>query len=270
MTTETERLTKSELQKLWWRYMWWYNSSASFERFHAMGIIYSLLPLWNKYYDKAKKFTAMKLHTHFYNTEMQTGALIHGITVGLEEQKALGKDVSDDLIRTNKVGLMGPIAGIGDSILVGVIIPILLSIAISLSTGGNALGPLFYIVVYAALIIVGSKYLFDKGYTLGVDAVTTLIGEKAKRVIDAIILLGVTIMGGMAASYVALTTKISYGSGVETRLVQDALDGIFPKLLPLLLVLGIWGLMAKRKVSPLVMTIILFVFSFVAAYFNLI
>ncbi len=99
-----------------------------------MGIVYSLIPLWNKYYDKAKKFAAMKRHTHFYNTEMQVGALIQGITVGLEEQKALGKDVSDDVIRANKVGLMGPIAGIGDSILVGVIIPILLSIAISLSS----------------------------------------------------------------------------------------------------------------------------------------
>jgi len=226
--------------------------------------------LWDKYYDKANKFAAMKRHTHFYNTEMQTGAIIHGITVGLEEQKALGKDVSDDVIRANKVGLMGPIAGIGDSILVGVIIPILLSIAISLSTGGSVVGPFFYIVAYTALIVFGSKFLFDKGYTLGVDAVKTLVGEKAKKIVNAIILLGVTIMGGMAASYVGFATKISYSSGSETKMIQDTLDGIFPKLLPLLLVLGIWGLMAKKKVSPLTMTIVLFVFSFIAAYFNII
>ncbi|NMB60845.1 MAG: PTS system mannose/fructose/sorbose family transporter subunit IID [Chloroflexi bacterium] len=270
MAAKNERLTKPELTKLWWRYMWWYNSSASFERFHAMGIVYSLIPLWDKYYDKAKKFAAMKRHTHFYNTEMQVGALIQGITVGLEEQKALGKDVSDDVIRANKVGLMGPIAGIGDSILVGVIIPILLSIAISLSSGGSVVGPLFYIATFVALIVLGSKFLFDRGYTLGVDAVKTLIGDKAKKVVDAIILLGVTIMGGMAASYVGFTTKISFGSGEEIRLLQDTLDGIFPKLLPLLLVLSIWALMAKKKVSPLIMTIILAVFAFVAAFFKII
>ncbi len=266
----SEKLSKQELKKLWWRYMWSYNSSASFERFHAMGIVYSLIPLFDKYYKKEEKFEAMKRHTHFYNTEMQVGALIQGITVGLEEQKALGEDVSGDVIRANKVGLMGPIAGIGDSILVGVIIPILLSIAISLSAGGSVVGPLFYIAAYLALVLLGSKYLFDKGYILGVDAAKIIVGEKATKIVNAIILLGVTIMGGMAASYVGLTTKITFGSGEETRMLQDILDGIFPKLLPLLLVLGVWGLMTKKKVSPLTMTLILAAFSFIAAYLNII
>ena len=266
----SEKLSKQELKKLWWRYMWSYNSSASFERFHAMGIVYSLIPLFDKYYKKEEKFEAMKRHTHFYNTEMQVGALIQGITVGLEEQKALGEDVSGDVIRANTVGLMGPIAGIGDSILVGVIIPILLSIAISLSAGGSVLGPLFYIAAYLALVLLGSKYLFEKGYILGVDAAKIIVGEKATKIVNAIILLGVTIMGGMAASYVGLTTKITFGSGEETRMLQDILDGIFPKLLPLLLVLGVWGLMTKKKVSPLTMTLILAVFSFIAAYLNII
>jgi mannose/fructose/N-acetylgalactosamine-specific phosphotransferase system component IID len=270
MADKKERLSKVELRKLWQRYMWFYNSSASFERFHAMGIVYSLIPLFNKYYKKEEKFEAMKRHTHFYNTEMQVGSLVQGITVGLEEQKALGEDVSGDVIKANKVGLMGPIAGIGDSLLVGVIIPILLSIAISFSTGGNVIGPLFYIFAYLALIVFGSKFLFDKGYQLGVDAVKLIIGEKATKIVNAIILLGVTIMGGMAASYVSLSTKLAFSSGEETKLLQDVLDGIFPKLLPLLLVLGIWGLMAKKKVSPLVMTIVLAVFAFVLAFFNII
>lgn len=270
MSAEKERLSKSELTNLWRKYMWFYNSSASYERFHAMGIVYSLIPLFDKYYKKEEKFEAMKRHTTFYNTEMQVGSLIHGITVGLEEQKALGKDVSDDVIKANKIGLMGPIAGIGDSILVGVIIPILLSIAISLSSGGSVIGPLFYIITYLALVVFGSKYLFGEGYKLGIDAVSTFMGEKANKVVEAIVLLGVMIMGGMSASYVGLTTKLAFTSGEETKFLQDILDGIFPKLLPLLLVLGVWGLMSKKKVSPLTMTIILAVFSFVAAFFNII
>jgi len=267
MEAKPEGLTKQELRKLWWRYMWSYNSSASFERFHAMGIVYSLIPLWDKYYDKAKKFEAMKRHTIFYNTEMQVGALIHGIVVGMEEQKALGKDVSDDVIRTTKVGLMGPIAGIGDSVWVGVIIPILLAIAIALSAGGSVLGPLFYIIVYTGLVVFGSKYLFDRGYVLGIDAVKDIIGEKATKVVKSILLLGVIIMGGMAASYVGLATKLTLAGGQK---VQDILDGLFPKLLPLLLVLGIWGLMAKLKISPLWMVIIIAILAFIAAYFKII
>jgi D-glucosaminate PTS system EIID component len=267
MATEKTGLTKQELNKLWWRYMWSYNSSASFERFHAMGIVYSLLPLWHKYYDKAKQFEAMKRHTIFYNTEMQVGAVVQGIVVGLEEQKALGKEVDDDVIRSTKVGLMGPIAGIGDSIWVGVVIPILLSIAIALAAGGNAIGPLFYIVAYFALTLFGSKYLFDQGYRLGVGAVQEILGERAKKIVASILVLGVMVMGGVAASYVSLSTTLTLGSGQK---IQDALDGIFPKLLPLLLVLGVWGLMAKKKVSPLLMVLVLAVLSFVAAYFKII
>jgi len=267
MATEKAGLTKQELNKLWWRYMWSYNSSASYERFHAMGIVYSLLPLWHKYYDKAKQFEAMKRHTIFYNTEMQVGSIVQGIVVGLEEQKALGKEVDDDVIRSTKVGLMGPLAGIGDSIWVGVVIPILLSIAVALSAGGNVIGPLFYVVAYLALTLFGSKYLFDQGYRMGVGAVQEILGEKAQKVVTSVLVLGVIVMGGVAASYVSLSTPLALGSGQK---VQDIFDGILPHLLPLLLVLGVWALMAKKKVSPLVMVLILAAFSFIAAFFKII
>lgn len=265
-------LTKAELNKLWMRYMWFYNSSGSFERFHAMGIVYSLLPLFNKYYkgNEDVKFAAMKRHTTFFNTEMQVGSLIQGITVGLEEQKALGGEVSDDVIVANKVGLMGPIAGIGDSLWVGVVIPIILSIALALSSGGSAIGPIFYIIVYVGLVLLGSHYLFNQGYHLGIDAVKTVIGAKATRVVNSVILFGTMIMGGLAASYISLTLKLVLGSGKDARPIQDILNGIFPKMIPLLLVLAIWGLMSRFKISPLVMTLCMFVLAFVLALFHII
>ena len=272
MAEKNEKMTKKELNKLWNRYMWSYNSSASFERFHAIGWVYSLIPMFKKYYGEKKTeiIEAMKRHSEFFNTEAQLGSLIFGITVGLEEQKALGKDVDGEVVKATKVGLMGPVAGVGDSMIPGMLIPILLSIGMALSGGGSALGALFYIVVYTAIIVFGSKFLFMRGYNMGLKSIDLIIGEKASRLRDAIILLGVVVMGGVAASYVGFSTKVQFASGNEMRALQDLLDGIFPKLIPLALVLISWLLMAKKKISPLAMTLILAALAFVCALFNII
>lgn len=272
MTENKEKLTKKELNQLWNRYMWSYNSSASFERFHAIGWVYSLFPLFKKYYNnkKSELIEAMKRHSVFFNTEAQLGSLIFGIIVALEEQKAMGKDIDEEVIKATKLGLMGPVAGVGDSMIPGVLIPILLSIAMALSVGGSIVGPIFYIVSYTGIVIFCSKFLFLRGYKLGFDSIDLIIGEKAGKLRDAIIMLGVVVMGGVAASYVELSTKLQFASGKEMRPLQGMLDGIFPKLLPLALVLTVWALMSKKKISPLLMIMILVAFSFVCAFFKII
>ena len=91
----------------------------------------------------------MNTYTAFFNTEPQVGSIIVGVTAGLEEARANGNEgVDAETINGLRAGLMGPIAGIGDSLLVGTLIPILLGIALGLSTGGSIIGPLFYINRY--------------------------------------------------------------------------------------------------------------------------
>jgi mannose/fructose/N-acetylgalactosamine-specific phosphotransferase system component IID len=265
MAGSQEKLTKKELTGLWNRYMWFYNSQGNYTRFHGIGYVFSLIPLFKKYYDKEGQIERMKVQSGFFNTEMQLGSLLFGITVGLEEQKALGNDVEDGVITGTKIGLMGPLAGIGDSMIPGMLIPILLSIAIGLSSSGSIAGPIFYIVAYTAIIVFGSRFLFFKGYNLGVDSIHLLMGEKSARIRDAIILLGVTVMGAVAASYVSLSTILELPSGEEKVPLQGLLDGIFPKLLPLLLVIGLWLLLSKKKLSPLVLTVLLMACSFIFA-----
>lgn len=145
---------------------------------------------------------------------------------------------------------MGPIAGIGDSMIPGMLIPILLSIGMALAAGGNILGPLFYTVAWLAIIIPGSWFLFLKGYQMGSGSVEMLVSSKSTRLREALSLLGVFVMGGVAASYVKLGTGLEFitRDGVNIH-VQQMLDGIFPQLLPLAVVLGTWYLMAKRGVS---------------------
>ena len=72
------------------------------------------------------------------------------MTAGLEEAKANGEDIDGEMINGIRAGLMGPVAGIGDSLLVGTLIPILLGVALGLSSGGSPLGAIFYICVLFA------------------------------------------------------------------------------------------------------------------------
>lgn len=169
------------------------------------------------------------------------------------------------MIRSTKLSLMGPMAGIGDALNPGLIIPLLLSIAITLSNGGSLLGVVFYAVAYNAVVITISKLLFENGYRLGMDAISTLIGEKATRIKDSLMLLGTVIMGGISANYISINLGVSVPSGNDLVSLQSILDGIFPKLLPLLLVLGCWQLMSRKNISVVKMIFILMIGVFVLA-----
>ena len=89
---------------------------------------------------RKNKKEAMQTYTAFFNTEPQLGSLVVGITAGLEEARANGDAVDSETINGMRAGLMGPIAGIGDSLIVGTLIPVLLGIALGLSKGGNISG----------------------------------------------------------------------------------------------------------------------------------
>lgn len=253
-----KRLTKKDLRKSWRIWMMHNLSSMSFERFQAFGFCLSMLPVIKKLYkDKGEQREAMKRHSVFYNTEPQLGSIVNGIAVGLEEKKANGEEIDGEVINGLKVGLMGPLAGIGDSMVPGMLIPILLSIGMGLAQGGSLLGPIFYILSYNLIIIMGSYYLFMKGYRLGTDAVELLVGEKANRVREAFIVLGTVVMGGIAANYVKLSTKLEFQQGKVDIHVQEMIDNILPNLLPLAIVILSWYLMAKKGVSSIMMMLIL-------------
>ncbi|KRO00874.1 PTS family mannose fructose sorbose porter component IID [Companilactobacillus kimchiensis] len=240
--------------------------ATSYEFLEAFGFAYSMEPVLKKLYDpNSKEYrNALKRHSIFFNTEPQVGALINGITVGLEEQHALGnEDINGDFINSLKVGLMGPIAGIGDSMIPGMLIPILLSIGMGLGQGGNILGPIFYIVAYDAIAFFGSRYLYYKGYELGAASVDLFVGDTAKKVTQAITVLGTIVTGGVAASYVKIELPIKIQMSHASIDVQKILDGIFPSLLPLLVVFVSWYFMAKRHVSPIKLILAYFVIAFI-------
>ena len=260
-----KKLSKKTLVKSWRDWMMYNLSSMSYERLESFGFCHSMLPVIEELYggDEKEVKEALARQSTFYNTEPQLGAIVNGIVVGLEEKRANGEAIDEEVINGIKVGMMGPVAGIGDSMIPGMLIPILLSIGMGLAQGGNILGPVFYIVVYNLLIITGSYFLFMKGYKLGTDAVNLLIDERAEKMKEAFAILGVFVTGGIAASYMNVVTKLGYKNGSVDINVQSILDGIFPKLIPLLIVLFTYYLMTKKKLSAVKVMLVLLIIAIV-------
>ncbi|TMX37531.1 PTS system mannose/fructose/sorbose family transporter subunit IID [Vibrio sp. Hep-1b-8] len=264
-------LDKKDLKKCWRAWMMYNLSSMSFERLESFGFCLGMMPALKKLYpNQEDRKEAMKRHASFYNTEPQLGAIINGMAVGMEEKKANGEPIDGETINTLKVGLMGPVAGIGDSMIPGMLVPILLSIGMALAAGGSMLGPIFYIVAFNAIAIIGSYHLFMKGYKMGAGSVEMLVSHRSTKIREALSLLGVFVMGGVAASYVNLGTGLEFATkdGVDIN-VQMMLDGIFPKLLPLIVVLGTWFAMAKKGLSPVKAMLSLVVLSFIGVAIGL-
>ena len=134
---EERTLTRKDLRRCWRAWMMHNLSSMSFERLESFGFCLSMLPVAKKLYpDAAQRTEMLPRHASFYNTEPQIGAIVNGMVLGLEEKKANGEPIDGETINTLKVGLMGPIAGIGDSMIPGMLFPILLSIGMALAAGG--------------------------------------------------------------------------------------------------------------------------------------
>ena len=145
---EQGHLSNKELNQIWLRWGFTHLASMSYEKLQGHAYAWAYIPFANKYYknDPEAKRRLLTRHSVFFNTEPQTGQIINGIVTSLEENIANGGGVSEEMPNNIKATLMGPLAGIGDSIIQGIIVPILLSIGMSLASGGSVIGPLFFMI----------------------------------------------------------------------------------------------------------------------------
>lgn len=268
---QKEKLTNKELRQIWARWGFTHLSSMSYEKLQAHAWAYAFIPFAKKYYsnDPEAKRKFLVRHSQFYNTEPQTGQLINGIVTSMEEEIALGKDVPEEMPVNIKATLMGPLAGIGDSIIQGILVPLLLSIGMGLASGGNPLGPIFYMVAYGILGPLISYICFKNGYRLGVSAIDHIVGENAKRITDAFNVVGIMVVGALAASTIVLNTHVKIPMGDKTQALQTILDGIFPKILPLSMVLLAWWLISSKQMTATKVILILTAISAVGVVIGL-
>ena len=270
-----KKLTKKTLTKSF--HNWYYGNLTCFSQEHmqTFGYLCSMLPVVEELYNKKEdKEKAMKTYTAFFNTEPQIGSVIVGMTAGLEEARANGEDVDDETINGLRAGLMGPLAGIGDSLVVGTVIPILLGVALGMSSGGSPLGAIFYIIVWNSFAYFGMKFLYFKGYELGGKAVDFLVGPQGEALRESITMLGGIVIGAVAATWVTVTTNFTLtaqGAKEPYLELQKTLDSVYPGFLTAAFIMLCWYLLAKKKMSPIKVMLLLVVIAFVGVligFFN--
>lgn len=239
--------------------------SFNFERMQAIGFCVSLLPALRKVYkdDKPAMAAAMKRHLEFFNTQPFLATPIMGITAAMEEKKANGADISDQTISGVKVGLMGPLAGVGDPIFWGTLRPVLAALGAGIALTGSIMGPLIFFLVFNAIRLATNWYGVMYGYSKGTELVDEMGGNKMRFLTEGSSVLGLLVMGALVAKWTTVNMPLvlssytnSAGEQVTTT-VQTILDSLMPGIVPLLMTFACMWLL-RKNVNPLIIILGLF------------
>lgn len=293
---EKIKLSKKDRMSVAWRHQF-LQGSWNYERMQNGGWCFSIIPAIKKLYpNKDDRIAALKRHMEFYNTHPYVSAPVMGVTLALEEERANGIDINDQAIQGVKVGMMGPLAGIGDPVFWFTVRPIVGAIAASLATGGSIIAPLFFFIVWNAIRIAFLWYTQEFGYKSGSAITKDLGGGLLQTVTKGASILGMFVLGVLIQRWVtinfngpnAVVSKIPLQKGAylefpkgsvsgtqlhdilgqvgnklsldptKVTYLQDNLNQLIPGLAGLLITfLCMWLL--KKKVSPIVIIFGLFV-----------
>lgn len=254
-------LTSKEVNRAW--LLWLFNNQAcyNYERMMGIGFLHTMTPAFRKLYkdNKDLRIEAMQRHTSFFNCEPCLGSSIVGLVLAMEEQKALGAELDNDAITSIKTGLMGPLSGIGDTLIQGVILPLLIAFAVDFAKGGNWVIPLVFSLVMAIIVFGISRFGFLLGYRKGSDAILSMLENGViKRLISAASIMGCMVLGALVVNFVTMKCGISIPQAEGSFSMQEQLfDAILPSMLPLLLTLGCYKMLKAGKSSVLVMLVII-------------
>ena len=293
-------LSKKDRMDVCWRHQF-LQGSWNYERMQNGGWCYSIIPAIKKLYKTEEdRAAALKRHLEFYNTHPYVSAPVMGVTLALEEERANGMPVDDQTVQGVKVGMMGPLAGVGDPVFWFTVRPILGALGASLALSGSIVGPLLFFVVWNLVRIPCLWYTQEFGYKVGTSIAKDMSGGLLGKVTEGASILGMFIIGALVQRWVsisftpvvsqvtqskgayiewdklpkgaagikeALTQYSSLGANglnqVKVTTLQQNLDQLVPGLAALLLTLLCCYLL-KKKVSPIVIIIALFVVGIVA------
>lgn len=280
-----------------WDVMWhsqFLQGSWNYERMQNGGWAYSMIPALRKLYpNKEDMAAALQRHLVFLNTHPYLASPIIGVTLALEEDKANGIEVDDEAIQGVKVGMMGPLAGVGDPVFWYTVRPILGALGASMAINGNILGPILFFILWNLIRIAFLWYTQELGYKAGAAISSDLSGGLLKKVTRGAAMMGMFVLGALIERWVSInfTLKVSEvpiqkggyidwaklpsgTAGIKEALteqaaglsltntkvttLQDNLNMLVPGLAGLLLTfLCMWLL--KKKVSPIVIILGIFV-----------
>lgn len=285
-------LSKSDRLMVCLRSTFW-QASWNYERMQNGGYAFAMIPAIKKLYkEKADQIAALKRHMEFFNTHPYVASPIVGVTLALEQEKANGAAVDDAAIQGVKVGMMGPLAGIGDPVFWFTLRPILGAMCASIAMDGNMLGPIMFFLLWNILRFGFMWYTQEFGYKVGSQITENLSGSLLTNITRGASILGMFVLGALVQRWVSIKfapvvssiqlSKGAYiewdqlpagGEGIKTAIqqfssgmalepvkvttLQNNLDALIPGLVPLLLTLLCMWLL-KKGVSPIVIILALF------------
>ena len=276
------RLTRRDLVNSWVLWTFFAHANYNYERLQGTGFAHAMTPIIRRLYTTEDEIrAALKRHLVFFNTEPNFGNVVHGTVIAMEEQRANGAAIDDDAINSVKSGLMGPMAGIGDTLSQSTITPILLALGIGIAGGtasgtavptlsgatGNPLGAIIYMVLVSVVIVAIGYTAWMQGYARGRSFVTEILRSGTiDRVLIGAGVLGNMVLGALAANFVVVNLAPTVTiAGAQLNLQAAIIDPLFPGALALGLVVMTWYLL-RRRVSPLALLAIYLVVSILAAY----
>ncbi len=294
MMAEKVELTRNDRLSVAWRSQF-LQGSWNYERMQNIGWAYSLIPAIKKLYTtKEDRASALKRHLEFFNTHPYVASPIIGVTLALEEERANGAAIDDTAIQGVKIGMMGPLAGIGDPVFWFTVRPILGALGASLALSGNILGPVLFFVLWNLIRMSFIWYTQEFGYRAGSAITQDLSGGLLKDITKGASILGMFILAVLVERWVSIKfavelpakrlaegAYIKFPNGsvtggklqqilgdqasglsltrMEPNTLQANLDSLIPGLMGLLLTfLAMWLL--KKNVSPIVMIVGIFIF----------
>ena len=285
MADKKIKLTKSDRFNVMWHSQF-LQGSWNYERMQNGGYVYSMIPALRKLYpDKKDLAAALQRHLVFFNTHPYLASPVLGVTLALEEDKANGIDVDNEAIQGVKVGMMGPLAGVGDPVFWFTVRPIVAALGAGMAINGNVLGPIIFFVVWNLIRLGFLWYTQEFGYKAGSAITKDASGGMLQKVTRGASMLGMFILGSLIERWVTIKftpvvaqTPISKGGYIEwdklpsggagmqkafeqvqqglsltktkTITLQDNLDQLIPGLAGLLLTFFCMWLL-KKKVSPI-------------------
>jgi PTS system mannose-specific IID component len=273
-----KQVSKKTLRKSFFNWFFWNGCSQQAESMLGMAFGQSMAPVIEELYDsKNDRAAGLKRHITLFNTESQVGSICNGIAIGMEEQLANGNG-SAESIQEAKIALIGPTSAIGDSLWVATIIPLLLTICLTIAGSLNNaawVGSVIYMIVYPLGTCLLSWYLFRLGYKAGLEGVQRFMASgQLDLIMKAVSILGLIVVGALTASFVNCTLNIdiktatkvfdeasgSYTDGVISVFnLDNLLNSVFPKIVPLALTFLVYRLYAKKNWSPLAIMLVILV-----------
>lgn len=301
--SEKIQLSVADRKKVWWRSTF-LQGSWNYERMQNLGWAYALIPAIKKLYTtKEEQAAALERHMEFFNTHPYVAAPIMGVTLAFEEEKANGAEIDDAAIQGVKIGMMGPLAGIGDPVFWFTVRPILGALGASLAVSGNIMGPILFFVLWNAIRMAFLWYTQEFGYKAGSEITKDMSGGILQDVTKGASILGMFILAALVQRWVSINFAFNIssvqldekayihwdelpegGEGIrqafeqvgqglsqtpeKVTTFQQNLDLLIPGLMGLLLTfLCMWLL--KKKVSPITIIIALFIVGIAARFFGI-